>query len=529
MNYTTEPKKLDELLRTLPAGAWDSVRSSLAESPMMITSITPDSRECHAGSLFVAIDGTQQNGESFIVDALRRGASCIVSTEEHSEINTVAPGTAVIVADHPREFLSLISQAFFGFPARCLTMIGITGTSGKTSTAYMVRSLLEHAGIPCVMIGTTGYSMPDGEIFPPDTLPATTPEAFAFNWYLKEAVRRGARVAVVEVSSFALAFDRVYGIRFDVGVFTNFSQDHMGYHKTMAAYLAAKLRLFQSLDGRATAVLNADDPVFSDFRRACTQPYIATYSLKNSATYRGVGVSSIRGTTLFDLVVGGDSSIPVTLSIGPAYQAANCLAAIGAVHAAEPAIGLSSLVASLAEPLYIPGRYERIECGQPFEVIVDYAHTPEEFLALFRAVKPTIRGELIVAFGSVGKDDRKKRPLMAHLAEEFCRWSYVTVEDPRHEDASVAVEDILAGFTTNHFTVILDRKAAIRSAIAAAHPGDAVLVLGRGHEQVMYYKDEDVFLDDREECRAALKASGYSRSPGTKDACRSDTEQTGDR
>jgi UDP-N-acetylmuramoyl-L-alanyl-D-glutamate--2,6-diaminopimelate ligase len=163
----------------------------------------------------------------------------------------------------------------------------------------------------------------------------------------------------------------------------------------------------------------------------------------------------------------------------------------------------------LAEPLYIPGRYERISCGQPFEVIVDYAHTPEEFTALFRAIAPTIHGSMLAVFGSVGADDCEKRPIMARLAEQACRWSYVTVEDPRREDASLAVHDIVAGFSGKRFTVLEDRRVAIRQAIAAARPGDAVLILGRGHETVMYYEHEDVALDDRQEARRALQELGY--------------------
>ncbi len=522
MKYLSEPRKLDELLGALPSGSWDPGRSFVPGS-ITVTSITPDSRSCSAGCMFVAISGTHQDGEAYVGAALERGASCVVSRNDHHELRGPASRTPVIVTERPREFLSLVSQAFFGFPARELRMIGITGTSGKTSTAYISRSLLEASGIPCVMIGTTGYSMPDGEVFPPDTLPATTPEAFALNWYLHEAVRRGARVAVMEVSSFALAYDRVFGMRFDVGVFTNFSQDHMGYHKTMEAYLAAKLRLFQSLDHQATAILNADDPAFPQFRAACARPSVLTYSLKAPATYQASHIVSAQGATAFDLAVDRRQAIPVRLSLGPAYQASNGLAAIGAVHAAEPSLTVSSLAASLTRSIYVPGRYERIDCGQPFEVIVDYAHTPEEFSALFDAVRPTVKGSMIAVFGSVGADDRKKRPVMAHLAEEFCRWCYVTVEDPRHEDASISVKDIVAGFVTDHFTVINDRRSAIQAGIAAAQPGDAVLVLGRGHEQVMYYKDKDVFLDDREACRSALEALGYHAAPNSCGEWRSST------
>jgi len=356
---------------------------------------------------------------------------------------------------------------------------------------------------------TTGYVMPDGEFFPPDALPATTPEAFTLNWYLDHAVHQGAQVAVLEVSSFALAFDRVHDMRFDCGVFTNFSQDHMGYHGTMDAYLAAKLRLFTSLDENSVAILNADDPSFASFRDAAGRSQVRTFSLERSADLRGDHVVSTRGRTTFQVFARDEATFDVELSIGPAFQASNCLAAISSVHAIEPTCDLSKAVQSLAAPLYVPGRYERIDCGQPFEVVVDYAHTPEEFSALFSAVRSTVQGDLLAVFGSVGADDREKRPIMARLAEEACRWSFVTVEDPRHEDASVTVHDIEDGFTTDHFTVIEDRRQAIRSAIAVARPGDMVLVLGRGHETVMYYEHEDVVFDDREEARLALRDRGY--------------------
>jgi UDP-N-acetylmuramoyl-L-alanyl-D-glutamate--2,6-diaminopimelate ligase len=499
-----EARELTELLHMLPAGCWRAEPSSRV-TKSMIDLVTPDSRECRRGAMFVAIPGTRVDGARYIPAAVEAGAACIVAETEHPE----AQGIPVIVVPNAREFLSLVSQAFFGFPARRMKMVGITGTSGKTSTAYMIRRLLQGIAVPSVMIGTTGYAMPDGEMFPPDALPATTPEAFALNWYLDHAARGGARVAVLEVSSFALAFDRVFGMRFDCAVFTNFSQDHMGYHGTMQAYRAAKQRLFASLDEASAAVLNADDPAFSAFRESARRSHIETFSLKGDAGLHGGNVVSRGGRTTFDIRSREGDSAHVVLSVGPAFQALNCLAAISAVRAIVPDCGLEGLSRILAEPLYIPGRYERIECGQPFEVVVDYAHTPEEFTALFEAVRPTVQGTMLAVFGSVGADDREKRPMMARIAEKECRWSFVTVEDPRGEDASIAVQDIVAGFFGKHFTVLQDRREAISKAIAMAQPGDTVLILGRGHETVMYYEHEDVAFDDRLEARRALHALGY--------------------
>ncbi len=504
MKYAAREQELTELLHMLPPSSWDPKRSSLG-ARTMISLVTPDSRECGPGAMFVAIPGTRLDGASYITSALCAGASCVVAETEHPEVQDVP----VVVVSSCREFLSLISQAFFSFPARRMKMIGITGTSGKTSTAYMIRRLLQGLDIACVMIGTTGYFMPDGEFFPPDSLPATTPEAFSLNWYLAHAAHQGAEVAILEVSSFALAFGRVHGMHFDCGVFTNFSQDHMGYHGTMDAYLTAKLHLFTSLDESSVAVLNADDPSFAAFRNAARHSQVRTFSLEREADLHGDHVVSIMGKTTFQVRARDGATFNVELSIGPAFQASNCLAAISSVCALESTCDLGTTVQSLAAPLYIPGRYERIDCGQPFEVVVDYAHTPEEFSALFNAVRPTVRGDLLAVFGSVGADDREKRPIMARLAEEACRWSYVTVEDPRHEDASIAVHDIEQGFTSEHFTVIEDRRQAIRTAVAAARPGDMVLILGRGHETVMYYEHEDVVFDDRKEVRLALRDHGY--------------------
>ncbi|MCE5193047.1 UDP-N-acetylmuramoyl-L-alanyl-D-glutamate--2,6-diaminopimelate ligase [bacterium] len=479
---------------------------------MLIELITPDSRQCGPDTMFVAIPGTSVDGASFIPNAIRAGASCIVAEREHPEVQSVP----VIVVPNARQFLSLASQAFFNFPARHLKMVGITGTSGKTSTAYMLRHMLQALNIPSVMIGTTGYFMPDGEVFAPDALPATTPEAFALNWYLDRALKARAKIAVIEVSSFALAFGRVHGMHFDCAVFTNFSEDHLGYHHTMDAYLAAKLSLFASLEQGSIAVLNADDPAFHQFEEAAKGSLVRTFSLSRPASLRGEHVVSTMGKTTFRMSVDNGDPFDVELSVGPAFQASNCLAAVGAFQAIEPARSLEEAIHSLALPLYIPGRYERIDCGQPFEVVVDYAHTPEEFTALFNAVRPYVAGDLLTVFGAVGADDRRKRPIMARLAEEACRWSYVTVEDPRREEASIAVRDIEAGFLTDRFTVIEDRRQAIRSAIGAAKPGDMVLVLGRGHEGVMYYEHEDVPFDDREEVRLALRLLGYTECAGLK-------------
>lgn len=504
MKYPVQKRELLQLLHMLPSGSWIPGRSSTGLDPW-VELITPDSRDCSPNAMFVAIPGTRVDGASFITQAIGSGACCIVSEDEHPEVQNVP----VIVVPNAREFLSLSSQAFFDFPAHRLKMVGITGTSGKTSTAYLLRHMLGAAHIPSVMLGTTGYFMPDGEVFAPDTLPATTPEPFRLNWYLNRALTLGAEVAVLEVSSFALAFERVYGMHFDCAVFTNFSQDHLGYHRTMDAYLAAKLILFASLEEGSTAVLNADDRTFSRFAAAARHSLVRTFAIEHSADLMGEDIVSSHGTTRFQMTVDHRELLDVKLSIGPAFQAANCLAAIGAFQSVEPAISLQNVVRSLALPLYIPGRYERIDCGQPFEVVVDYAHTPDEFAALFSAVRPTVKGELLVVFGSVGADDREKRPIMAHLAEENCRWSYVTVEDPRHEDALISVRDIERGFITDHFSIIEDRRDAIQAAMGAARPGDMVLILGRGHETVMYYEYEDVPLDDRQEARQALHSLGY--------------------
>jgi len=511
MKLTVQKRELLELLHTLPPGSWDPEGSSL-HANARIGLITPDSRYCGSDTMFVAVPGTKVDGASFIPDAVRAGASCIVAEHGHPEVQSVP----VVVVPNARQFLSLVSQAFFNFPARHLRVVGITGTSGKTSTAYMLQHMLRALSIPSVMIGTTGYFMPDGEVFAPDALPATTPEAFALNWYLDRALKLGAKVAVIEVSSFALAYGRVHGMHFDCAVFTNFSEDHLGYHQTMDAYLKAKLKLFTSLEEGSVAVLNVDDPAFHDFESAAKRSLVRTFSLNRPASLRGEEVISSMGKTTFRMTVDGRDLFEVELSVGPVFQASNCLAAIGAFQAIEPARSLEEAVHSLALPLYIPGRYERIDCGQPFEVVVDYAHTPEEFTALFSAVRPHVEGDLLAVFGSVGADDRKKRPIMAHLAEEACRWSYVTVEDPRREDASIAMRDIERGFLTDHFSVIEDRRQAIRKAISAARPGDMVLVLGRGHESVMYYEHEDVAFDDREEVRLALHGLGYTDCTGTR-------------
>ncbi|MGB9665746.1 MAG: UDP-N-acetylmuramoyl-L-alanyl-D-glutamate--2,6-diaminopimelate ligase [Candidatus Cryosericum sp.] len=505
MKLTVQKRELSELLHMLPSGSWDASGWFQHSYSAVIGLITPDSRLCGPDTMFVAVPGTRVDGASFIDDAVRAGASCVVAEQEHPEVR----GVPVLVVPDARQFLSVVSQAFFDFPAHRLHMIGITGTSGKTSTAYILRHMLKGAGIPSVMIGTTGYFMPDGEVFPPDALPATTPEPFALNWYLDRGLALGAEVAVMEVSSFALAFDRVYGMHFDSAVFTNFSEDHLGYHHSMDSYLAAKLKLFSALEEGSVAILNSDDAAFERFRAAAHQAVIRTFSLSHSASLRGENVVSNKGTTSFELLMDGQDLFDVNLSVGPAFQASNCLAAIGAFQSAAPASALKRALETLALPLYIPGRYERIDCGQPFEVVVDYAHTPEEFSALFQAVRGHVQGDLLAVFGSVGADDRKKRPIMAHLAEEVCRWSYVTVEDPRREDAMIAVRDIEKGFQTDHFSVIEDRREAIHAAIRDARPGDMVLILGRGHENVMYYEHEDVPLDDRREARATLHSLGY--------------------
>jgi UDP-N-acetylmuramoyl-L-alanyl-D-glutamate--2,6-diaminopimelate ligase len=480
-----------------------------------ITGVTMDSRRVLPGHIFVALAGSNTDGHRFIPDAIQRGAILIVGEQPIPDL----PVPYLMVGDS-RLALAHFSAAYFGLPARQLTVIGVTGTDGKTTTTNLIYQILLAAGIRAGMISTVNAVVGEREL---DTgFHVTTPEAPDIQNYLAQMVASGITHVVLEATSHGLAQHRVAGCEFDIGVVTNITHEHLDYHTTLEAYREAKARLFTSLaqtqvkalGNYRLAVLNKDDPsydylqsIISDHQPALNR---IDYGIAPNATLRGEKVKVSPQGIEFTAVHAGES-IPVKCSLVGEYNVSNCLAAI-----ATTVIGLKlnaeAARQGIAHLAGIPGRMERIDLGQNFLAIVDFAHTPNALqvtLSTARSLVPE-GGKVIAVFGSAGLRDRMKRRLMAELSAQLADFTVLTAEDPRTESIETILEEMAAGAGAKGgqegvtYWRVPDRREAIRFGLRLAHPGDIVLALGKGHEQSMCFGDTEYTWDDRLAMRAAL-------------------------
>ncbi|MFH1549486.1 MAG: UDP-N-acetylmuramoyl-L-alanyl-D-glutamate--2,6-diaminopimelate ligase [Planctomycetota bacterium] len=451
-----------------------------------IGDVVNDSRHVHPGDVFVAIRGIREDGAKYASDAAARGAVAVVAEGPVEGIN----GMPLIVVDDARIALSGLSAAAHDHPSTKLEIIGITGTNGKTSVSLLIRSILKAAGIEAGLLGTISY---DTGLY---ALPApiTTPESSDIQRYLAQMAACGLTHAVMEVSSHALAQGRVRDVDFDAGVFTNFSAEHLDYHGDIENYFDAKAELFRMLKPEAHGIINADDPraarLAAQTRAAVTQ-YGLEHSAPVSARIRGVGMTGSDYTLLLD-----DRAIPVSSPLPGRHNILNALAAAAVclrlgIDAGDIRDGIEAVRA-------VPGRLERVEAGQPFDVFVDYAHTEDALNTVLAGVRPLVRGRLITVFGCGGDRDRSKRAPMAAAAERWSDRVVLTSDNPRSEDPPAIIEEIRAGFSSSaDYVIEPDRAAAIEAALQTAQPGDLVLIAGKGHETVQKFADGEIPFDDR--------------------------------
>jgi UDP-N-acetylmuramoyl-L-alanyl-D-glutamate--2,6-diaminopimelate ligase len=468
-----------------------------------------DSRKVQPGDVFFAMRGETYDGNRFIDQAIAAGAVAIVtdSLEEKPR-----PEVAWAQAAHARRVLARLSANFYQRPAERLAMTGITGTNGKSTSAFLLESMLRAAGRKTALIGTIEYHVA-GKILP---AAHTTPEAPELNRMLNQALGDGAREAVMEVSSHALAQQRVYGIPFDVAVFTNLTRDHLDYHHTMEEYFASKRILFEGsgTDHPRVAVLNIDGDYGVKLIKVSKHrgAQVLTYGLRKADLHAEKVEIGPRGTR-FDLVT-PDAVIPLFSTLLGQVNVYNILAAAGAACARGlPAEHISSGVEALTR---VPGRFERVDCGQPFTVVVDYAHTQDALRNLASLARRFVeqagnRGRVITVFGCGGNRDRAKRPLMGEAAGGLSDFVVLTSDNPRKEDPLAIINDALVGLQRSDakYKVEPDRKAAIALAIAEARPGDIVLLAGKGHEKFQIVGQEAIPFDDVEVAREALSRAGF--------------------
>jgi UDP-N-acetylmuramoyl-L-alanyl-D-glutamate--2,6-diaminopimelate ligase len=491
------PIRLAKLLRGVEA------KGTTTHADLEIAQLVCDSRKVNPGTLFVAIRGEKADGNNFVTDALARGAIAIASEQPSPE--TLPAEIAWIEVPDVRKTLAVTAANYFGHPAEVLKLIGVTGTNGKTTTTYLVDSILRAAGCEVGLFGTIAYRLVR------ETRPATTttPESLALQSFLADVVRAGGTHAVLEASSHALALDRLWGCPFAVAIFTNLTRDHLDYHTTFDDYFAAKRRLFEGTGAAAplAGVINRDDSFGRQLAGLASRTL--TYGLEPGAdiTVRKPALSSSGIEFTAETPIG---KVEVRSRLVGRFNVYNILAAIGA----GVALNLSPEVtaAGIAQLSSVPGRFERIDLGQPFMVIVDYAHTDDALSNLLSTVKEiNPAGRIITLFGCGGDRDRTKRPLMGEVAGSLSDIVVLTSDNPRGEDPLLIINDAIVGVqrSKKKFLVEPDRERAIEIALDQARPGDIVLLAGKGHETSQVLRDRTIDFDDREIARRKLRQRGY--------------------
>lgn len=471
-----------------------------------------DSRQIAPGQVFVAIRGEQTDGNHFIPMALRRGAAGVIS-----ELAPPPDFSGVwLRVPQARRALAAAAAQWYGHPSRRLSLLGITGTNGKTTTAFLCRSVLAAAGWVSGLFGTIEYRIGDRVIPSPHTTPESLDMQALLAAVADEVPASRPRAAVMEVSSHALALDRVWGCQFACAVFTNLTQDHLDFHGDMEHYAQAKRRLFQGtgVGPPACAVVNGDNPA-SQFMIEGYPGRLWRYGLTEGADFRAADVRQDGAGLQFQLHGPEGWRARVQSALSGRVNVYNILAAIAAGFAL--ALAPETILAGIQALDRVPGRFERIRAGQPFAVVVDYAHTPdalENVLALGRELlRQSPGGRLLTLFGCGGDRDRGKRPLMGRAAARGSDEVVITSDNPRGEDAEAILDDIIPGLQGVDYIREPDRQAAIARILASARPGDLVLLAGKGHEKVQIIGDQALPFDDAEVARAALARLGWSAPP----------------
>lgn len=463
-----------------------------------VKSLRTNSWECQSGSLFIGMPGTRVDGGNFWPSALAAGAIAAVVSPQAKPPEGEA---CVIVVPDIERACGRLAAAFYNYPSQHLSLLGVTGTNGKTTTTHLVEHLLNSVGYPTALLGTL-YSRWPGHC---EIASHTTPFAVTLQEQLAAAVAAGCRFGVMEVSSHALAQDRVWGCQFEVAAFTNLTQDHLDYHRNLEDYFAAKAKLFTADYLKGRAILNGDDPFGQRLAQQLPRDRYWTYGLSENADFRAeplnYRVNGVTGT-VYTPIGSGTLDSPL---VGQ-FNVANVLAAIA--MGAAVGLPLESMLKAIRDFAGVPGRMEqvRISPDQEITVLVDYAHTPDSLENLLKAARPFIPGKLICVFGCGGDRDRTKRPQMGAIAARLADQVVVTSDNPRTEDPRRILDDILAGIPPQTPLIVeADRRQAILQAILTAAPGDGVIIAGKGHEDYQILGTEKVHFDDREEARTALE------------------------
>lgn len=488
---TVAPVALADLAARLKVPPDASRYAGVAVTGMSLSSAT-----VQRGDLYAALPGARTHGAHFVADAVRAGAVAVLTDAAGSDL-VAECGLPVLQVEAPRSVIGTAAAYVYGEPAQALTLIGVTGTQGKTTTTQLIQSGLSAAGRRTAVIGTLGTRI--GERPVPSAL--TTPEATDLHALLAIMREEGVELCAIEVSSHALVMGRVDGVTFDVAAFTNFGRDHLDFHGTVEAYFAAKAELFTANRTRH-ALLNTDDPEVATLLKEPAVP-TSTYSpLGSPATWRASDVAQTPGGSRFTIVGPGEVPVRICLPLAGSFNVANAVCAVACVGASgADASQLQAMADGMATVGSVAGRMEPVERGQAFRVFVDYAHKPDAVAATLRAVRQTTPGRVIIVIGAGGERDPGKRPVMGQLAAELADTVIVTDDNPRGEDPASIRAAVLDGTgrvaDRPQVLEIGDRRDAIAAALSGATVGDTVLIAGKGHETGQRVGEQTLPFDDR--------------------------------
>lgn len=505
---TMPPRPLAALLEGLPD------TRVIGDRGVSITGVVYDSRAVQPGNLFVALRGGYADGHRFVANAAGRGAVAVLA--EHAITPLPQGVAAVAVVPDSRAALARVAANWYAHPADDLIVIGVTGTNGKTTVATMIALVLDAGGMTSGMLGTVEMKL--GAARWPNPNHQTTPESLGVQGFLRQCVAAGCTHAILEATSHGLATHRLDALPCDIAVFTNISHEHLEFHKTFDNYLAAKRALFERLDAFPArdrprfAIVNAEDAHADAFLRASARAEAITYAITRTATVTATEITAADGATHFTLRTPRGAA-PARLATMGRYNTLNALAAAAVGHATGMAP--DAIAAGLAAFYDVAGHLEQIAMGQPFAVIVDFAHTPVAFEALLNLLRETTAGKLTVVFGSAGERDTAKRAMQGAITARIADRAIFTDEDPRFEDRAAILRAIAAGAEREgwregvQYWCVVDRREAIARAVAMAKPGDTVALVGKGHENSIIIGADAVPWDEAAEARAALRALGW--------------------
>lgn len=484
--------KLRDLLSVLPIYQLENIHKNIT-----INDIRMDHRQIKEGDVFICIEGFTVDGHDFAKEAFRKGASIIIS--ERSFTDTDIPH---IIVPNTIRALALVSNKFFNYPTNDLTLVGITGTNGKTTTTYLLEKIFQQHELATGLIGTIQLKIGKET----KALKNTTPDALQLQTYFAEMVQKKIDIAFMEVSSHALDLGRVYGTNFDIAVFTNLSQDHLDYHKTMEHYLESKSLLFSGLGNAYTdqpkiAIVNNDDK-HSEFIKRKTMQSIVTYGIENDAHIRATNIENTLHGTAFTVST-PKGKMTIKSKLNGIFNVYNMLAAIAVAFVQQ--VPLQTIKEALDTMSGVDGRFERVDIGQEFAVIVDYAHTPDSLENVLQTIQQFAEKKIYTVVGSGGDRDQTKRPLMANAALEYSDYAIFTSDNPRTENPTTILQHMTDHLTDEHYEVIENREEAIERAITLANKGDVVLIAGKGHETYQEIDGVRYDFDDRLIAKQAME------------------------